>query len=63
MDPITANFTIFYNGNPVAGATTFTNFPSHTLTLSFGCKNGNASDCTMSVDHVLVAKDRLSLIA
>lgn len=50
---------VYVDGAKVATITTLTNLPDdEVLTVSFGIQNGAAAVKTMSVDYVLVAKER-----
>ncbi len=57
-DSILGVMTLYYNGNPVGSISDTTNFPTRTLTLSFGVQNGDANARSMSLDYIMVGKDR-----
>lgn len=57
-DPNLGSLTVYFNDNPVATTSTTTNFPTATLTLSFGVQNGDGTIRTMSTDYICVSKDR-----
>lgn len=59
-DPVLGVLTLYYNGNPVGSISSTTNFPTRTLTLSFGIQNGEGAAKSMSVDFIMIGKDRLT---
>ncbi len=59
-DAMLGVLTVYYNDNPVASTTTTTNFcDDEELTLSFGIQNGEGVAKVMSVDFIVIAKDRV----
>lgn len=49
---------IYYVNGIQAGKSVLTNLPIHTLTPSFGIRNGTAAVTTMSVDYIFAAYER-----
>lgn len=57
-DPRQAAFIVYVNDIPVGRQATLTNAPTTELAVSFGFQNGEAVEKTMSLDYLLVAKER-----
>jgi len=63
-DPDLGVLTVYYNDNPVASTTTTTNFcDDEELAVSFGILTGEGNACSLSLDYLLVAKDRQATVA
>lgn len=50
--------TVYYNDNPVGVLTSTTTFPTTELAHSFGIQNGEGVAKVLSLDYLLVSKDR-----
>lgn len=57
-DPTLGVLNLYYNGQAVGSISSTTNFPTRTLTLSFGIQNGEAVAKSMSLDYLFCSKDR-----
>lgn len=58
-DPAAGRLTAYLNDVAVGSTTTTTNMPDdEDLTVTFGIQNGEAASKTMSIDYILVSKER-----
>lgn len=63
-DPITGVLNWYLNGNAVGQVTSTANIPATaTLAVSFGVLNNTAAARSLSVDYIMVAKDRMGTTA
>lgn len=52
------NSLIWYVNGVESGSSVITNLPTHTLTTSFGVRNGTAAATSMSLDYIFVSCER-----